>query len=84
MGFGDNWIAGGDGCGEVASADAVEGEGKVIWAEDDDRTDGSEAGTDIFFEVEGDVAPGFFAHSGCGLTELVGGAREFDVSLRVG
>ena len=79
MGLGDDGVAGGDGGGEVASADAVEGEGKVVGAEDDDGADGGEAGADIFFEVEGGVAPGLFAHCGCGLAKLVGGAGEFDV-----
>jgi hypothetical protein len=61
--FCDNGIAGGDGGGEVSSADAVEGEGKVVGAEDDDRADGGVAGADIFFEVECGVAPGLFARS---------------------
>jgi len=79
VGFGDDGIAGGDGGGEVSTADAVEGEGKVVGAEDDDRADGGEAGADIFFEVEGGVAPRLFANCGSGLAKLIGGAREFDV-----
>ena len=79
MGLRDDGIAGGDGSGEVSAADAVEGEGKVVGAEDDDGADGSEAGADIFFEVEGGVAPGLFAHCGRGLAKLVGGAGKFDV-----
>ena len=79
VGFRDDGIARGDGGGEVSSADAVEGEGKVVGAEDDDGTDGGKAGADIFFEVERGVAPGLFAHCSGGLAELIGGAREFDV-----
>src|ERR1700756_3075886 len=79
VGFGDDGVAGCDGGDEVSSADAVEGEGKVVGAEDDDGADGGEAGADIFFEVEGGVAPGFFAHGGGGLAELVGGTGKLDV-----
>src|SRR6202030_4439814 len=68
-----------DGGGEVASADAVEGEGEVVGAEDDDGPDGRKTGADIFFEVERGVAPGLFAHRGRGLAKLVGGAGELDV-----
>ena len=60
MCFRNDRVAGGDGGGEVASADAVEGEGKVIRAEDDHGSNGSKAGADIFFEVERGVAPGLF------------------------
>ncbi len=79
MGFRDDGIAGGDGSGEVSAADAVEGEGEVVGAEDDDGADGREAGADVFLEIERGVTPGLFAYCGSGLTELVGGAGEFDV-----
>ena len=61
VGFGDDGVAGGDGGGEISAADAVEGEGKVVGAEDDDGADRGEAGADVFFEVDGGVAPGLFA-----------------------
>jgi hypothetical protein len=79
MGLRDDGVAGGDGSGEVSSADAVEGEGKVVRTEDDDGADRSEAGADIFFDVEGCVTPGLLAHCGGSLAKLVGGAGEFDV-----
>src|SRR5580692_11035150 len=79
MGLGDDRVSGCYCGGKVASADAVEGEGKVIGAEDDDGADGREVRADIFFEVEGGVAPGLLASRGCGLTKLVGGARKLDV-----
>src|SRR5258708_6438567 len=79
MGFRDDGITRCDGGGEVSSTNAVEGEGKVIGTKDNDRSDGSEAGADIFFEVESGVAPGLFAHCGGGLAKLVGGAGEFYV-----
>src|SRR6266403_1143482 len=44
MGLRDDGIAGCDSCGEVASADAVEGEGKVVGPEDDDGAYGRKAG----------------------------------------
>ncbi len=79
MRLSDDRIAGCDGRGEVASADAVESERKVVRPKDDDGADGSKAGANIFFEVEGGVVPGLFAHCGSGLTELVRGAGKLDV-----
>ena len=79
VGLGDDGIAGGDGCGEISAADAVEGEGKVVGPEDDDGADGGEAGADVFLEIERGVAPGLFAYCRGGLTKLVGSAGEFDV-----
>src|SRR5580698_377036 len=79
MSLGNDRVAGGDGGGEVASANTVEGEGKVVRAEDNDRPYRGEAGTDILFEVECCVAPRLFADSSCGLAKLVRGARKFDV-----
>jgi hypothetical protein len=79
MNLRDHWIARGNGSREVAPADAIKGEGKVVRTEDDYRTDRGEAGTNVFFEVQGGVAPGFFAGSSSSLPELVRCPRKFDV-----
>ncbi len=72
-------IAGGDGGSEVASTDSVEGEREIVGPEDDDGTDGREAGTDVLLEVKSGMTPGFFARRGCGLAKLIGGAGQLDV-----
>ena len=67
MGLGDDGIAGGDSCGKIAAADAIEGEWEVVGAEDDDRAYRSEVGADVQLEIEGCALPGFFSCCCCGL-----------------
>jgi len=69
----------GDGCGEVSSADAVEGEGKVVRAEDHDRTDGREVGADVRLGVDDGVGPRSLAGCGGSLSELRGCPWDFNV-----
>ena len=75
----DDRIAGRDGGGEVASADTVEGEGKVVRAEDDDWADRREAGADVLFKVECCVTPRFLTCCSCSLAKLIRSARKLNV-----
>ncbi|MNV26419.1 hypothetical protein D3C71_1175390 [compost metagenome] len=81
MHLGDHRRTRGDGRGEIAAGNRIEGEREIIGAEHDHRLgQRAEHGTQPGGGIDHRMRPAPLPHRTRGLTQLAGGARQFDIA----
>ena len=79
MSFGNHWISGSNGRRKISARSAVVSKREIVGTEDDNRTDGSQHGTNIGRGIDDRVPPRFRPSGIRRLTQLIRRARQLSI-----